>query len=787
MGPSCGSTMAGARRVVSPPDPKGPKGRRSTLGGVTAEGQNAKVHELVAMAHALCDEGRAREAEDMARWALTQAPQFPGAHVVLGRARFEQGQLREARVILEAVVLRNPAYFIAHRWLAEVLVKLGDLPAASDILVRAEALSPRDTRIAELVRQVMGGAPPGRAPDPKGVPVPPVDPALLPAQAAKAGAKARYQTYETSALPPETPKPSSGPNPTRTTAMMASGAGQPASMPPAVPASSPSSSRLPAAPRPQPTRQSPSQSGSQSGPTGGARTRTTGSYAAAAAPPWRRVDRSLVLLALGGIAIFGLTVFAVSWALRQPRGDFFRPPEPVISTVAEPVVTGAFTERFEIRAKDRRRQVPGGTEPTARSLLAEAMLASEYGLPLDPDSEIWADELSEKAGTGPGSDELLAARILDRLSRGDRKAAAELSLTRGLGTAEAPVLRYAEARRLAREGDIRNALIRTDTAQNGFLPLRLMRAELLLDQANASPAHTLVTSVLTESPGHPGAVRLLLEARAALGGAVPPNERQAITQACGTDARRIPALDAACRLHGAITLRREGKRRAALRGGLDAMEVVPAEPRLLASIAQLMNNLGAVEDAQELIARAERLADRRYPPLAWAIAGQGIARDRMTMLPDGPAPGPEARLIAARSIFVGPPPRRKSLDRLGVTEALAQADSDLRWVADGAGARGKRAAAVLTRKAQSQYGSKLPGPVASYVVGTLARLTGQQRLAETSLSRSLAGHGDACRAATLYLLSLRDRGRNPLLNARLQRAIGRLECDEAPGALPAAD
>ncbi|HEY0713943.1 MAG TPA: tetratricopeptide repeat protein, partial [Polyangia bacterium] len=443
---------------MSPSDSKGPKGRRATLGGVTAEGQNAKVHELVAMAHALCDEGRAREAEDMARWALNQAPQFPGAHVVLGRARFEQGQLREARVILEAVVLRNPAYFIAHRWLAEVLVKSGDLPAASDVLVRAEALSPRDTRIAELVRQVMGGAPPGgRAPDPKAVPVPPVDPSLLPQAKAPAGAKARYQTYETSALPPETPKPNAPPSRPRTTSLM------PSAPAPAPARPSPSSSGTPAAPRPQPMRQSPSQSGS----TGGQHTRTTGSHPAAAMPAllpwWRRIDKGIVWLALGGVAIFGLTVFAVSWALRQPRGEFFRAPDPVILTVAAPVVTGAFSELVDIRAKDRRRQVPAGTEPSARALLAEALLATEYGLPLDPDSEVWADELSEKNATGPGSDELLAARVLDRLSRGDRKAAAELARARGLGTADAPVLRFAEGRRLAREGDIRNALVRTET------------------------------------------------------------------------------------------------------------------------------------------------------------------------------------------------------------------------------------------------------------------------------------------------------------------------------------
>ena len=124
--------------------------------------------QLVSLAHKLCDEGRAAEAEDLARSLLAQAPNLPSAVVVLARARAQQGDLEQARGFLEQVVARNPAFFTAHRWLAEVLVAIGDYARASEVLVRAEAISPGQQRVAELIQVVMGapreGPGPGQAP-----------------------------------------------------------------------------------------------------------------------------------------------------------------------------------------------------------------------------------------------------------------------------------------------------------------------------------------------------------------------------------------------------------------------------------------------------------------------------------------------------------------------------------------------------------------------------------------------------------------------------------------------
>jgi hypothetical protein len=90
----------------------------------------------------------------------------------------------------------------------------------------------------------------------------------------------------------------------------------------------------------------------------------------------------------------------------------------------------------------------------------------------------------------------------------------------------------------------------------------------------------------------------------------------------------------------------------------------------------------------------------------------------------------------------------------------------------------------MAAKVRSRYGGHPPGPVASFVAGTLARRAGQKPLARTWLSQSMDGHGDACRAASLYRISLREQGHNPKLNAPLQRAIGKLGCDRLLATTP---
>lgn len=886
-------------------------------GAPAPDSPQARALQLVALANTLCDEGRAVEAEDMARWVLSQSPNMPGAQTALARARLEQGHAHEARTILEGVVAKHPAFFSAHRWLAEVLVRLGDWPRASEVLLRAEVLSPGQPRIAALVQQVMGSAP---SPQP---------PPLQPGSSAPARATGRHTTYEGPGVPSELPPPSPQPpalGPPRTTGR------QPTYDGPAVPSTvnprgagvrepSPPAPRVagrttggravepsPAAPPLGPRHSSgrlPSSDGPPYDPAAPVNPRATGSHSVGrsdlspsappladpparprrptyegpavaphvgqfslpspSAPPLqpepvtppapivrvtpplgvhaaggtaalpatgslsglpplpgtaalpqtrgntptrrqaypapapgdrrRRFFRRLraifavdaltawarrhpwVALVGAGLALFAAAAFLGTWFLRlsAPRPSVVTGPAPFEPSAVPALRTGALTELTAIVAADARQRVRVPDAAVSRALLAEALLATEYDRPARPELIPWVDELVSKV-PGRVPDELAAAQVLLRLAHGDRAGAAATARSLGLASAAAPVLRFAEGRLLQREGDGGAAGARLgDVTSGSFVPGKLLAAELMLDRGDADGALELVHGVLQDSPEHPGAVRLLIEARHALGTPFVGAELKQIEASCAEAAGRVPSLEGICRLHTALDLRRTGNRRAALKAALTVAQVAPADPRLLALDAQLLANIGATADAAALVAQASDFADPRLPPLAWARAAVALATDRRAPLPGGPPPSEEARLIASRSAFVGV--RRIPGSVLPASSPLLKTDGDLRWMSDGARARGKRGARKLTRSVRIHYGTRPPGPVAAFVAGTLARRAGERPLAQAWLSQSLDGHGDACRAATLYRLSLRDAGKNPLLNAKLQRAIGHLNCD----------
>jgi tetratricopeptide (TPR) repeat protein len=729
--------------------------------------------QLVALAHNLCDDGRAAEAEDLARSLLGQSPNLPSAQVVLSRAWAEQGRLDQARGLLEQVVARNPAFFAAHRWLAEVLVALGDYPRASEVLLRAEAISPGQPRVAELIQQVMGAPRPGQpaATDPAGKRAPPPPPP-----------RRRRQTWEGPAVSDNSPSletlvpPAGGVGPAPTRAMPAQPgytATQPVGVKYAPPVPS-AAARKPARPREPPERL-----------LAGLIRRVL---------EWTRRHPSAVLT-VAGVVLFtlaALTVVITSWALR-PRPGTTRapsatgapasPPSPASpqdEDAPAPLGAAGFDELVALLVKDRRLRAPRPTPAVSRALLATALLASEYGRPSDRPTEVLADELLASLGNESPPEELTASRVLLRLARGDRAGAEASARALGVPDGRSPLLRFVEARRLSRNGEGTAALERLGPdADNSPFPLgRLLAGELSLDRGDSERALALARAVLADSPRHPLALQLLMEAHQARGGRVPPEEAGIIAQACKEDETRIPTLAAACRLDRTLVLRRAGNRREALTQALAAADVVPAEPRLLSLTAQALANLGGVREASALLARAEVLADRALPPLAWARIGVELATNRRVRLPEGAPPGPEARLVAARSAFVGPPDSPAVIQLLQSISKSTGGDRDLQLITRGARARANPQAALeATLRLRERYGRAPPGPVAAYVAGTLARRSGLRPLARVWLARALTGHGDACRAATLFRLALRDTGNNPLLNPRLQRAIGRLGCD----------
>ncbi len=746
--------------------------------------------QMVSLAHTLCDEGRPSEAEDLVRSLLSQAPNLPSALVVLARARAQQGQLEQARGFLEQVVARNPAFFTAHRWLAEVLVAIGDYPRASEVLLRAEAISPGQPRVAELIQVVMGAPRAGPSPpEPAAAPPPAVVTGPLPTAGTVPVGRRRRTTYQGPAVKEDSPQlqtlvpPPGAAGPLRPTATRGIPA-QPAwnYVPPA-PMNAP---RVPTRRRLRLRLR--------------LQLRERLRAVVARVRAWMGRHPTAVL-AIAGVTLFSLAALAVVLvvgALRTGSGITRRDRSSEAARETEetgsptesgsdeegpaPLGSAGFEELIAVLVKERRLSAPRPSSSANRALLASALLASEYGRPVDRPTEVWADELVASLGNEPPPDELAAARVLLRVARGDRAGAEAAARALGMDSGQSPLIRFVEARRLTRNGDGVAALERLGPGaeQSPFPPGRLLLGELALDSGDPERALTIARSVLAQSPRHPLAVQLLMQAHQDRGGKVPDEEAAAIAQACKEDETRVPSLAAACRLDRSETLRRSGARRGALNQALAAADVVPSEPRLLSVASQTLANLGAIKEANILLARAEVLADRSLPPLAWARIGVELATNRRVQLPPGPPPGPEARLVAARSVFVrlGDFPERAQLLN-SLTRSL-RGDRDLQFMARGARARNNEDALDLSLSIRAQYGLVPPGPVASYVAGVLARRGGLRPLARLWLSRALNGHGDACRAASLFRLAIQENGRNPLFNPRLQRAIGRLGCDRLP-------
>ncbi len=118
------------------------------------------------LGHALCDAGRAPEAEDVARDGLVQHPRLLGGQVLLGRALLEKGRPREAQDVLIEAARANPENGEAFRWLGATILRNGDPARARPLLEYAEELLPGDGGVGELLTRA-GGKPSLRAPRPR--------------------------------------------------------------------------------------------------------------------------------------------------------------------------------------------------------------------------------------------------------------------------------------------------------------------------------------------------------------------------------------------------------------------------------------------------------------------------------------------------------------------------------------------------------------------------------------------------------------------------------------------
>ena len=387
-----------------------------------------------------------------------------------------------------------------------------------------------------------------------------------------------------------------------------------------------------------------------------------------------------------------------------------------------------------------------GRAEAAALAFADARLALDYGAPTGAEAAAvlarfgLPDGRSDAAGAmADGAQALLAAR------NGDRAAALRIAAASAAAAPGFPQPLYALGRARALAGDLAGAARAFDAAiviAPSFLASPVARAEVLLDLGNVKAARAGLDTVLAESPGDLRAQVLLAETDP--GPAPEP-------PACADQRWRPPAIDAACELTRAARARRSGDRAAARAGAEAAARVIPDEPRLLARAALVSAQLGAVDQAATLLARARRLASADLPVLAWAAAAVALGRGRAGALPAGPRPAdPETALVLARAALAagGVGALGAVLDELG--PVVWSRDVDL-----------ERLRRLAARSARTSPHAAADDPMQAYADGLVAQLDGDLPKAAERFGHALRGHGDACRAAGEYVAALRAQKLHP--------------------------
>jgi hypothetical protein len=409
---------------------------------------------------------------------------------------------------------------------------------------------------------------------------------------------------------------------------------------------------------------------------------------------------------------------------------------------------GTFADLGRAQALGRRLVVSNGHDRQAAAQLAftDAMLAVDYGLETAREAEeALAGAHPDEAG---GSDDsnvglALAARSLVRLRAGDLDGAARIAASAVALAPDLPYPLYALGRARARAGDLAGAERALEGAivqAPGFAAARVAWAEARLDLGDPRNARTGLVAALGATPRDARAVLLLDETETALG--LPRNA--ALDAACRPERWTPPAVVTGCILSRAGRARRAGSRADARTQVEAAGRIVPDEPRLLARTALALAQLGAVDQAAGLLARAHHLAAPKLLSLARADAAVALGRGRSPAPADGPRPwDPEARLLAARIALAsgGVAALGAALTALG--PAAREGDADLR---------------TLARLVERPRGDQTAGdrdPLRAYVDGLAADLAGDPARAADRLRHALSGHGEACRAAGEYVSTLR--------------------------------
>lgn len=737
---------------------------------------NPRSTTFVALAHRLCEAGRAAEAEDVCREGLGRHPGLVTGQVALGRALLDRGRLREALEVLIGAAKANPDHGDAFRWLGEAVIKRGDMPRARALLEYAEELSPNDRRVTELLIEA-GGTPSFRSPRPKTdfehtrisnaraladrmheVPGDDFRPGSGPHEMPDAGShpggaglgideptvvdgRAALQAWRSVATHGGGAEASSGPFGPDSDRILPPRVGELQAAPAPLPAAG-------GAPEPlvQVVNQLNHQLEADSDTTPVTLRPHPGATMTAALPAGRaRFSRRTLAMGggLAGLLIVGATVFIITrghgGALEAQRKE-----------MAAAVARGTLDSLTSARTLGR--QIVGTAADDGDTLASLAyvntLLTRDYGLPLRPEAEEdLARARTAKGATAARHGTIHATCALLALGAGRLVDAQQCAEQAVAATPDGAPALLAAARVKIHGADLdgaRRDLERLLARTPDYAEAVLDWAAIWIDMGDPSTASQSLREQVKRSSDHLRARLLLAEAERALGDR---SGAEGLEAGCRAQSPRSPAIRAGCLVAAAAQSRMAGEHQLAVRSARAAAVTLPDEPRLLAQVAVALAVLGDVDVADEALQRARRLARETAVPLAWADMAVRLGR-KQVVVPGhllANAAGPERRLVAARVVlaYEGPGGLAKALK--GVPRGLVLLDSDLRALAqlaeESAGARTDHA--ELGRRADKG------DPVAAYVLGRLLEKS-DPRQAARRLEKALWGHGDACEAAQLY-------------------------------------
>ena len=467
-----------------------------------------------------------------------------------------------------------------------------------------------------------------------------------------------------------------------------------------------------------------------------------------------------VFVALAGGAVAAYKMYGKATAVRpSPREELDRS-------------LWSGTLEHLMRARDVARMALDSGAPDSDSLarlgLLNAFLVDDYAVEARQDAE----DALRRAETGSEANKersaiISTARSLLAHAAGDRGAAkqhAEAAVAAMAPDVSAFAL-LASARVRTVAGDAEGTAKDLDRAMGiapDLAPVVVDWALSRLDGGDPVAARRALVAILERNQDNSRALLILAEAERALG---EPNWVKSLEKACGSDAKISRSVRAACAVESALQSRIEGDRTGALRKA-KAVSQNSEDPWVLGQASLLLASLGETDVADEVLERGRKVADPATVPLLWADQAirlnRGETAQATARVLDRPA-GPERVLIALRTAY-----QRLSAAGLGaVLKLLPPGIHDIDWdvrafaVLGGEGGEGglsKPELAALEKRADK--GS----PIASYVLGVLAIRDKDYKLAARRLDKALAGHGDTCQAASLYLDAVKRAGRGVQVN-----------------------